>query len=98
MWDGVQQRAGAREVDAWEWECGMEGSRGLGRGKRMRESGCVGWSVGWSAGEIWGVGSECVGVDCGVDCSRGLWRGNCEVDDVEWWTVQLKAGAWEVDA
>ena len=46
-------RAGAQEVDAWEWECGMEGSRGLGRGKRIRESGCVGWSaVGWSAGEI----------------------------------------------
>ena len=29
VWDGVQQRAGAREVDAWEWECGMEGIRGL---------------------------------------------------------------------
>ena len=52
VWDGVQQRAGAQEVDAWEWECGMEGSRWLGRGKRMHESGCVGWSVGWSAGEI----------------------------------------------
>ena len=41
----MQQMGRAWEVDAWEWMCEVECSRGLGRGKWIRGSGFVGWSA-----------------------------------------------------
>ena len=59
----MQQMARAWELDAWEWMCEVECRRGLGRGKRMRESGCA--RVG-----VWD------GVWDGVQVKSGTWEVN----------------------